>query len=585
MVLASLVLSPGGFAGDWTTFGHDPQRTGWAADEKTLNVQNVSSLALQWKTKVDNQFYSLSALTAPLVTANVSTGKGRRSVVYVAGISGKVFALDAQTGEEVWTQTLRTMALPRKAGFQGTFLCPNGITATPVIDKDAGVLYVLAADGSLYGLDLGSGKVRYGPVQLVSPFAKSWSLNLVDGTVYTAVSNGCGNASSGVYAANVRDRHNPIVRQTLLSNGHGAGIWGRGGVVAGKNAKIYGGTADGDFDPPAGDYSSTVVAVSQKDFSIADYFLPANWVDLKRKDLDVGSTSPVWFTWKNRNLLAHGFKEGVAYLLDADNLGGKDHQTPLFATKKLGNDKEACCEGSGIWGALATSRDDDGQTWIYIPMGGPPAPNGPKFPITNGESVHGSIMAFKVAADPRSQNPVLEPAWISGDFSLPDPPVIANGVVFALSNGENADQRGDESKRFANTHPAALKALDAKSGKELFSSGTSMDTWVHFSSLAVADGRIYAVDHDSNVYSFGLAGTLTTTSSSPGNVDSVKGSVPAVRRFSVRSLLAPNISEASESDLTMSWIARAILTLTLAILVGIAGLWLGVKYGRGPSRL
>jgi PQQ-like domain len=27
---------------------------------------------------------------------------------------------------------------------------------------------------------------------------------------------------------------------------------------------------------------------------------------------------------------------------------------------------------------------------------------------------------------------------------------------------------------------------------------------VHFSGLAIADGKIYAVDHDSNVYCFGL---------------------------------------------------------------------------------
>ena len=33
-----------------------------------------------------------------------------------------------------------------------------------------------------------------------------------------------------------------------------------------------------------------------------------------------------------------------------------------------------------------------------------------------------------------------------------------------------------------------------------------MATWVHFSGLAVANGRIYAVDHDSRVYCFGLKG-------------------------------------------------------------------------------
>jgi hypothetical protein len=31
-----------------------------------------------------------------------------------------------------------------------------------------------------------------------------------------------------------------------------------------------------------------------------------------------------------------------------------------------------------------------------------------------------------------------------------------------------------------------------------------MASWVHFSGLAVSNGRVFAVDHDSNVYCFGL---------------------------------------------------------------------------------
>jgi outer membrane protein assembly factor BamB len=124
--------------------------------------------------------------------------------------------------------------------------------------------------------------------------------------------------------------------------------------------------------------------------------------------------------------------------------------------------------------------------------------------LTNGANPHGSIMAFKVVADEKTQDPTLEPAWVSGDFDKPDPAIVANGVLFALSTGENAVQHGGEETRFKNTHSAVLRALDAKTGKELFNSANSIQTWVHFSGLALADGRIYAVDHDSNVYCFGL---------------------------------------------------------------------------------
>ena len=274
--------------------------------------------------------------------------------------------------------------------------------------------------------------------------------------------------------------------------------------MIGDNGRIYGSTADGHFDPAAGDYSNTVVSASLPNLNLRDYFLPPNWDYLRKRDLDLGSASPVYFGWKNRRLLATGTKESVVTLLDAESLGGADHQTTLFSSPRLGNDKGICCEGLGIWGGLSTARDDQGQTWLYVPMGGPPAANALNFPSTTGETEHGSIMAFKVVADPQTRNPKLEPAWISGSFSVPDPPVIANGVLFALSTGENAVQRGGEKKRLLNTHPAVLRALDAATGHELFNSKDAIASWVHFSGLALANGQVYVVDHDSNVYAFGL---------------------------------------------------------------------------------
>jgi outer membrane protein assembly factor BamB len=504
-LLALLPISA--IAGDWLTFGHDPQRTGWAFEETTLAPENVSNLRLKWKMKLRNEAYSLSALTAPVVASDISTSHGPRPVVYVAGIRGTVFALDAETGEELWTHSFKYVVLPGKGGYQGTFLCPNGITATPVIDKNTNRLYVIAGDGALYGLDLGSGRVRYGPVQFVAPYSKNWSLNLLDGTIYTTLAQGCGSGISGFYSIDVKDAHRPLVRQMLLSNTNTAGMWGRGGPIIGTNRRVYGGTADGIFDPIAGDYSNSVVAASLPDLKLVDYYLPANWAYLRKKDFDLGSASPVFFGWRNRNLVAHGAKEGVIYLMDADKLGGSDRQTTLYTSARLGNDIAECCSGRGIWGGLSTARDTTGQTWLYAPMGGPPASSGLKFPLTNGDNPHGGVMAFKVVADQSTSNPVLEPAWVSGDFDLPDGVVIANGVLFALSTGEYAVQKGGEAVRMQGpTHPATLKALDAWTGKELYNSGNAITSWVHFTGLAVSNGKVYAVDHDSNVYCFGLAG-------------------------------------------------------------------------------
>src|ERR1035437_13748 len=44
---------------DWATFGHDPQRTGWAFEETRISPDSVSQMKLVWKTKLESEPYSL----------------------------------------------------------------------------------------------------------------------------------------------------------------------------------------------------------------------------------------------------------------------------------------------------------------------------------------------------------------------------------------------------------------------------------------------------------------------------------------------------------------------------------------------
>ncbi|MCI0628373.1 MAG: PQQ-binding-like beta-propeller repeat protein [Acidobacteria bacterium] len=485
---------------DWPAFAHDPQRTGWATEETTITAQNVAGLELKWKTQVKNEPRFLNALTAPIVATDVDTPQGLKTFVYVAGSSNNFHALDTANGSVVWNREFASRVLPGKGFVQGTLFCPNAITATPAIDRGKGTVYAIAMDGRLFGMDLATGKDKFPPMPFVAPFAKMWSLNLIDGLIYTSLSQGCGDGAGGFYSIDINNPRRPIVRRLLLSTSITAGIWGRGGPVAGKNHRIYGLTADGKFDPSTGEYGSSMVAASLPELELADYFAPRDWQHINKYDLDMGSASPVWFTFGNYKLLAGGGKQGVVYLMDAGSLGGSDHQTPLFTTPLLGNDEQSF-QMKGIWGALAFWRDEQDRAWVYVPMWGPPSRTGPKFPQTNGPTPHGSIMAFKIVLGPASKKPMLEPAWISGDFDLPDPPVIANGILFALSTGQNAKQNSKD--RTQDTRGAILYALDAKTGKTLYQSGGAINGWVHFSGLAIAGGRIFAVDHDSWVYCFG----------------------------------------------------------------------------------
>ncbi len=133
-----------------------------------------------------------------------------------------------------------------------------------------------------------------------------------------------------------------------------------------------------------------------------------------------------------------------------------------------------------------------------------------KFPIENGETKKGGVAAFKV--EEVSGKIQLVPGWISRDMDQGEPPVVANGVVYAYGSGENTDQAyfdvglSDISSRRipASTH-AVLYALDALTGKELWNSGNDITSWLHNGELSIANGRVYIGTFDGMLYCYGIA--------------------------------------------------------------------------------
>ncbi len=73
LVCLLLFSAPTVRAADWLTFGHDPQRTGWASEEHSISPETVGNLTLLWKTKIDSAAQGLWSLTSPVVAENVST--------------------------------------------------------------------------------------------------------------------------------------------------------------------------------------------------------------------------------------------------------------------------------------------------------------------------------------------------------------------------------------------------------------------------------------------------------------------------------------------------------------------------------
>lgn len=251
-----------------------------------------------------------------------------------------------------------------------------------------------------------------------------------------------------------------------------------------------------------------MIHLSAGDLKLADYYTPANREWITKKDLDMGNMTPAVFPFKGRELVAAAGKEGLIYLIDSKSMGGADHRTPLFRSPLYTNE-DVDFAGRGFWGAFATWEDSKGTRWLCAPAWGPPHSKAPQFPQTWGDAPNGSIMAFKVGE--KEGRIVLTPGWMSRDMAVPEPPIVINGVVFAVSSGENVRQL-DKSGKILDSHQragspvdnAVLYALDAETGKELFSSGKTMPSFTHFSGIAAASGRVFVTAYDSTVYAFGL---------------------------------------------------------------------------------
>jgi hypothetical protein len=133
---------------DYLTYHGDNLRTGWNAEERVLNVATVSSsrFGLLATVNVAGQVYA-----QPLYVARVRLpGVGLRNVVIVATESDIVYALDADTGAQLWTRSFVDPArgvtpVPWTDTGCGNVAPEIGITSTPTIDHARDAIYVVVA--------------------------------------------------------------------------------------------------------------------------------------------------------------------------------------------------------------------------------------------------------------------------------------------------------------------------------------------------------------------------------------------------------------------------------------------------------
>ncbi|HEU4936917.1 MAG TPA: PQQ-binding-like beta-propeller repeat protein [Vicinamibacterales bacterium] len=502
---------------DFLTEGVDNGRTGWVRDEKIFTPGNVGSTKLQWKLKLESTPRAMHNLFAPLVAERVTTAQGTRELAVVAGVSDDLFGIDVATGRQIWHRHFdSTLANP---GGTNDTLCPGGQTAVPTLAETSPgkyTVYAVSWDGRLRQINLADGQDVVPAEKFLPGGGKPYALNLHNGVIYTATAQGCGGLTNAFYSYDLASRRASAFIPA------GGGLWGRRGASIASDGTVYLGTGDAMFDPVNKRLGNGIVGVKldeKKQLQLADYFAApnANW--LWRRDLDV-NTTPVAFDYRNRKFLVGTSKECRLWLLDREALGGEDHRSSLHTTPLICNDAQAF-DARGVWGALSAWQDEKNAQWVLVPFWGPVSTQF-KAPIEHARPKGGGVAAFKL--EERAGKWQLTAAWLSRDMDLAEEAVIANGVVFAYAAGEDATQvmpdRGwnepggsvyggglssGPARRIPTSRRAALYALDAQTGKELWSSGTQIESWNHFSGLTVANGRAYIATFDGTLYCFGVA--------------------------------------------------------------------------------
>ena len=432
---------------DWPLYGGDAQRTGWEKGDSRITKENVKDFQLVLKRKLGNKSQSL---TPPVVIGRLISYRGFKELAFVAGASDNLWAIDADMDRVFWQRHLDSAKAAESS-------CSGSAGPTPGLVPPVnfaggrpprGVARPAAPTGPR-GILGGGGFGAARPIFAVSSDGKLHVVNTSNGDDQSPAMNFLP-ANAKASSLTVSDG----AIYTTTSGGCGGapdGVWaidlsapepkvasynldggpsGLGGLAVGSDGTVYVQTKD------------KLLALSSKELKLKLSFASSSKV------------TPVVFPYKGRDLIVSA-GSGRLYLLDSQSL------KPLFQTEPLSN----------VWGGLSSWQDEGGTRWVYAPDWG-----------------RGAIVAFKV--EDADGKPVLRQAWTSRKMSWPEPAVITNGVVFALSAGESSH--------------ATLYALDAATGQEMYSSGDQVTSAGNLTGITLANGRVYFTTNDGTLYAFGI---------------------------------------------------------------------------------
>jgi hypothetical protein len=505
-------------------------RTGVQPNETVLTPQNVNARTFGklFSLPVDGQVYA-----QPLYVSRLRMSDGdRHNVLYVATEHDSVYAFDVggKTSSPLWqVSLLRPGEQTLNANGERFAIQPEiGVTGTPVIDLQLGVLYVVArskvvtAGKTIYIQRLHALSLTHGDEELNGPTVITAS---VPGTAPDAVNGrvrfnrlkenqrGALLLANGVVwitwgsDSDIGPYHgwimgydaSDISKQVAVFNdtpdGSQGGIWMPGGASTDGHGNLFAVSGNGSFNAGNGgrNYGMTVFKFAIDDikgqwrkraFAVStrtagdsaavpmvptDWFTPDNWESLSTGDWDMGCVATTVLPRQPGNtpdMLVTASKDGELFLVDRDDMGHFDKTANHILQSFNVVGRSTFVQGNPVF------FDD---TMYISQVDGP----------TDAYSFDPSTARFNPR--PSSQTP--------DTFGHPGatPSISSNGSSNAILWGVDDNNIGP-----LPTAPATLRAYDATNlAHELYSSDQAPNhrdqpaVAVKFATPVVANGRVY----------------------------------------------------------------------------------------------
>ena len=398
--------------------------------------------------------------------------------------SNNVYALNATTGAVIWQRNLGPAVT---SGLPCGNISPLGITGTPVVDLASRSLFLDAMiDGNpkkhfVYSLNVDTGATNPGwPVNLDATVSfngttftsnvqnERGGLAVVNGVLYlpfSGLAGDCGTYHGWIVGIAI---NNPSNVRGWATAAVGGGIWGHSGVASdGTNMFVITGNT---FNTQGNWMGGEAVIRLQAGPVFSDFWAPPNWFPLDQGDVDLGGVSATLVdvpgATPSQLVLALG-KDGMAYLLNRNNLGGV---SPPVASAHL---------PSAVRGQSAATYHTRQGTYFVV------------------HTENNAVAAYKVTP---TNPPTIVPAWSMSQAGLGSAWVTStdsanNAIVWVAGGG------GD----------GRLHAYDGDTGNVIYAGGGANELMTgtrKWNTGIVARGRIY-YPADNKIYAFKVPTTPT----------------------------------------------------------------------------